>query len=132
MALRTQKHTTDEFGLMPYLSEDGSQECLHIFSVDRYYGLNKKLENDPAETGRCVKGHGGVVYGGRNLRPFIRMASLKASTPAISRMQRRMIPIYGRYCRCDQCRKYEHRLFIPAGKIRLVTTGTKMLEYHAG
>jgi len=37
--------TTDEFGLMPYLSEDGSKN-VYILSVGRYYGLNKQLEND--------------------------------------------------------------------------------------
>lgn len=36
--------TTDEFGLMPYLSEDGSQNA-YILSVSRYIGLNKHLED---------------------------------------------------------------------------------------
>ncbi|MDD6326620.1 MAG: ABC transporter substrate-binding protein [Lachnospiraceae bacterium] len=39
----TKEETTDEFGLMPYLSEDGSQNA-YILSVSRYIGLNKKLE----------------------------------------------------------------------------------------
>lgn len=38
-----EKDTTDEFGLMPYLSEDGSQNVL-VMNVSRYVGLNKKLE----------------------------------------------------------------------------------------
>ena len=33
-----------EFGLMPYLSEDGTQNSL-VLSVSRYYGLNKHLED---------------------------------------------------------------------------------------
>lgn len=36
--------TTDEFGLMPYLSEDGSQNA-YILNVSRYIGLNKHLED---------------------------------------------------------------------------------------
>lgn len=39
----TKEETTDEFGLMPYLSEDGTQN-VYILSVSRYIGLNKKLE----------------------------------------------------------------------------------------
>ncbi len=34
----------DEFGLMPYLSEDGTQNAL-ILNVSRYVGLNKRLED---------------------------------------------------------------------------------------
>ena len=41
--------TTDEFGLMPYLSEDGSQNA-YILSVSRYVGLNKHLEDEGSET----------------------------------------------------------------------------------
>ena len=41
--------TTDEFGLMPYLSEDGSQNA-YILSVSRYVGLNKHLEDEGNET----------------------------------------------------------------------------------
>lgn len=36
--------STDEFGLMPYLSEDGSSNA-YILSVSRYIGLNKHLED---------------------------------------------------------------------------------------
>ena len=36
--------TTDEFGLMPYLSEDGTQNA-YIISTSRYIGLNKHLED---------------------------------------------------------------------------------------
>lgn len=36
--------TTDEFGLMPYLSEDGSQNA-YILNISRYIGLNKHLED---------------------------------------------------------------------------------------
>lgn len=36
--------TTDEFGLMPYLSEDGSKNA-YILNVSRYLGLNKHLQD---------------------------------------------------------------------------------------
>ena len=35
---------TDEFGLMPYLSEDGDQN-VYIMNVSRYVGLSKRLED---------------------------------------------------------------------------------------
>ena len=38
--------TKDQFGLMPYLSEDGSQN-VYILNVTRYHGLSKKLEENP-------------------------------------------------------------------------------------
>ena len=37
------EETEDQFGLMPYLSEDGTQNA-YILNVSRYIGLNKKLE----------------------------------------------------------------------------------------
>ena len=39
----SEEDTDDEFGLMPYLSEDGSSNA-YILNVSRYIGLNKKLE----------------------------------------------------------------------------------------
>lgn len=56
----SEDETTDEFGLMPYLSEDGSQNS-YILNVSRYIGLNKhladagneqKLEDAVAEEGQ--------------------------------------------------------------------------------
>ncbi len=38
------EETTDEFGLMPYLSADGTQNAF-ILQVSRYMGLNKHLED---------------------------------------------------------------------------------------
>ena len=40
----TKEDSDDEFGMMPYLSEDGTQNSL-ILNVSRYVGLNKQLEN---------------------------------------------------------------------------------------
>ena len=44
----TADETTDEFGLMPYLSEDGTQNAF-ILNVSRYIGLNKNLEQEGNE-----------------------------------------------------------------------------------
>ena len=46
--------TTDKFGLMPYLSEDGSRNVF-ILNVNRYYGLNKELENHPEKLEDALK-----------------------------------------------------------------------------
>ena len=43
-----ESETTDEFGLMPFLSEDGSQNA-YVLSVSRYVGLNKHLEDKENE-----------------------------------------------------------------------------------
>ena len=44
----SEDETDDEFGLMPYLSEDGSSNA-YILNVSRYIGLNKNLEEEGNE-----------------------------------------------------------------------------------
>ena len=44
----TKEDSDDEFGLMPYLSQDGTQNAL-ILNIGRYVGMNKKLEEDGNE-----------------------------------------------------------------------------------
>ncbi len=39
---------TDEFSIMPYLSMDGDQNT-YVMTVDRYYGINKKLSEEGNE-----------------------------------------------------------------------------------
>ena len=46
--------TKDQFGLMPYLSEDGSQN-VYILNVARYHGLSKKLEENPQKLEDALK-----------------------------------------------------------------------------
>lgn len=46
--------TEDEFGLMPYISEDGSQNVF-ILNVNRYFGVNKKLEKNPEKLEDALK-----------------------------------------------------------------------------
>ena len=43
-----EEDTDDEFGIMPYLSEDGSSNA-YILNVSRYIGLNKELEEEGNE-----------------------------------------------------------------------------------
>ena len=44
----------DKFGLMPYLSEDGTQNVF-VLKVNRFYGLNKKLEQSPQKLEDALK-----------------------------------------------------------------------------
>lgn len=46
--------TKDKFGLMPYLSEDGSQN-VYILNMERFYGLSKRLEEDPQKLEDALK-----------------------------------------------------------------------------
>ena len=44
----------DKFGLMPFLSEDGTQN-IFVLNVNRFYGLNKKLEQNPQKLEDALK-----------------------------------------------------------------------------
>ena len=44
----------DKFGLMPYLSEDGTRNVF-VLKVNRFYGLNKKLEQNPQKLEDALK-----------------------------------------------------------------------------
>lgn len=44
----------DKFGLVPYLSEDGTQNVF-VLKVNRFYGLNKKLEQNPQKLEDALK-----------------------------------------------------------------------------
>ena len=117
--------TTDEFGLMPYLSEDGSKN-VYILSVGRHYGLNKKLEDDPQKLEDALKVMEvlSTVEGTSSLYPE---ASLKAS----------LLPF--KDAKADDTYYGDIVDAINAGNTApliysgwentLVTTGTKMLEY---
>ena len=117
--------TTDEFGLMPYLSEDGSQN-VYILSVGRYYGLNKKLEDDSQKLEDALKVMEvlSTVEGTSSLYPE---TSLKAS----------LLPF--KDAKADDTYYGDIADAINAGNTApliysgwentLVTTGTKMLEY---
>lgn len=44
----------NKFGLMPFLSEDGTQNVF-VLNVNRFYGLNKKLEQNPQKLEDALK-----------------------------------------------------------------------------
>lgn len=46
--LFSEEETTDEFGLMPFLSEDGTRNTF-VLNVNRYIGINKHLEAEGSE-----------------------------------------------------------------------------------
>ena len=120
--------TTDEFGLMPYLSEDGSKN-VYILSVGRYYGLNKRLEDAPEKLEDALKVMEvlSTVEGTSSLYPE---TSLKAS----------LLPF--KDAKADDTYYGDIAAAINAGNTApliytgwentLVTTGTKMLEYMQG
>ena len=117
--------TTDEFGLMPYLSEDGSKN-VYILSVGRYYGLNKKLENDSQKLKDALKVMEvlSTVEGTSSLYPE---ASLKASLLPF-KDAKADDTYYGDIS--DAINAGNTAPFIYSGwENTLVTTGTKMLEY---
>ena len=117
--------TTDEFGLMPYLSEDGSQN-VYILSVGRYYGLNKKLEDDSQKLEDALKVMEvlSTVEGTSSLYPE---ASLKASLLPFKDAKAEDT-YYGDIA--DAINAGNTAPLIYSGwENTLVTTGTKMLEY---
>lgn len=107
--------TTDKFGLMPYLSEDGSKNVF-ILNVNRFYGLNKKLENDPEKLEDALKVMKvlSTVEGTSALYPD---STLKAGLLPF-KDARQMTPSMQIF-RILSMQGIRHRLFIPDGKIRL-------------
>ena len=117
--------TTDEFGLMPYLSEDGSKN-VYILSVGRYYGLNRKLEDDSQKLEDALKVMEvlSTVEGTSSLYPEV---SLKASLLPF-KDAKADDTYYGDIA--DAINAGNTAPFIYSGwENTLVTTGTKMLEY---
>ena len=51
---RNEDGTGDRYGIIPWLSEDGTSNIL-ITKVPRYYGLNKALENDPKKLENALR-----------------------------------------------------------------------------
>ena len=117
--------TTDEFGLMPYLSEDGSKN-VYILSMGRYYGLNKKLEDDSQKLEDALKVMEvlSTVEGPSSLYTA---ASLKASLLPFKDAKAEDT-YYGDIA--DAINAGNTAPLIYSGwENTLVTTGTKMLEY---
>ena len=117
--------TEDEFGLMPYISEDGSQNVF-ILNVNRYYGVNKKLEKNPEKLEDALK----IM---RVLSTVEGMSSLHADTT----LKSNLLPL--KEAKADATYFKDIAAVIDAGNTAtmiyngwentLVNTGTKMLEY---
>ena len=117
--------TKDQFGLMPYLSEDGSQN-VYILNVTRYHGLSKKLEENPQKLEDALK--------------VMEILSSVEGTTAIydeSKLKSNLLPFkdwnaddtyYGDIA--DEINAGSTAPLIYAGwENTLVTTGNRMLEY---
>ena len=117
--------TTDKFGLMPYLSEDGSKNVF-ILNVNRFYGLNKKLENHPEKLEDALK--------------VMRVLSTVEGTSALypdSTLKAGLLPF--KDAKADDTYYADISDFINAGNTTpfiysgwentIVNTGTKMLEF---
>ena len=117
--------TKDEFGLMPYISEDGSQNVF-ILNVNRYFGVNKKLEKNPEKLEDALK----IM---RVLSTVEGMSSLHADTT----LKSSLLPL--------KCAKADATYFKDIAEVidtgntatmiyngwenTVVNTGTKMLAY---
>ena len=117
--------TMDKFGLMPYLSEDGSKNVF-ILNVNRFYGLNKKLENNPEKLEDALK--------------VMKVLSTVEGTSALypeSTLKAGLLPF--KDAKADDTYYADISDFINAGNTTpfiysgwentIVTTGTKMLEF---
>ena len=81
MALQIQMLQQMNLDLMPYLSEDGSKN-VYILSVGRYYGLNKKLEDDSQKLEDTLKVME-VLSTVEGTASLYSAASLKSQSPSI-------------------------------------------------
>ena len=117
--------TMDKFGLMPYLSEDGSKNVF-ILNVNRFYGLNKKLENNPEKLEDALK--------------VMKVLSTVEGTSALypeSTLKAGLLPF--KDAKADDTYYADISDFINAGNTTpfiysgwentIVNTGTKMLEF---
>ena len=66
----------DKYGLMPFLSEDGTQNVF-VLNVNRFYGLNKKAGAGPPEAGRCAQGDACTFHRCRHQRSAARNGAEK-------------------------------------------------------
>ena len=118
----------DKFGLMPYLSEDGTQNVF-VLNVNRFYGLNKKLEQDPQKLEDALK----------VMRVLSTVAGTSALQPATA-LKSSLLPFKdakadGTYYAdiADALNAGNTAPFIYSGwENTIVTTGLKMLDFIKG
>ncbi len=118
----------DKFGLMPYLSVDGTQNVF-VLKVNRFYGLNKKLEQNPQKLEDALKVMRvlSTVEGSRALIP--------AKTLKSSLLPFKDAKAEGTYYAdvADALNAGNTAPFIYSGwENTIVTTGTKMLDFIKG
>ena len=118
----------DKFGLMPFLSEDGTQNVF-VLNVNRFYGLNKKLEQDPQKLEDALK----------VMRVLSTVAGTSALQPATT-LKSSLLPFKdakadGTYYAdvADALNAGNTAPFIYSGwENTIVTTGLKMLDFMKG
>ena len=118
----------DKYGLMPFLSEDGTQNVF-VLNVNRFYGLNKKLEQDPQKLEDALK----------VMRVLSTVAGTSALQPATA-LKSSLLPFKdakadGTYYAdiADALNAGNTAPFIYSGwENTIVTTGLKMLDFMKG
>ena len=118
----------DKYGLMPFLSEDGTQNVF-VLNVNRFYGLNKKLEQDPQKLEDALK----------VMRVLSTVAGTSALQPATA-LKSSLLPFKdakadGTYYAdiADALNAGNTAPFIYSGwENTIVTTGLKMLDFIKG
>ena len=115
-------------GMMPFLSEDGTQNVF-VLNVNRFYGLNKKLEQDPQKLEDALK----------VMRVLSTVAGTSALQPATT-LKSSLLPFKdakadGTYYAdvADALNAGNTAPFIYSGwENTIVTTGLKMLDFMKG
>ena len=118
----------DKYGLMPFLSEDGTQNVF-VLNVNRFYGLNKKLEQNPQKLEDALK----------VMRVLSTVAGTSALQPATA-LKSSLLPFKdakadGTYYAdiADALNAGNTAPFIYSGwENTIVTTGLKMLDFMKG
>ena len=118
----------DKFGLMPFLSEDGTQNVF-VLNVNRFYGLNKKLKQNPQKLEDALK----------VMRVLSTVAGTSALQPATA-LKSSLLPFKGAKADgtyyadvADALNAGNTAPFIYSGwENTIVTTGLKMLDFIKG
>ena len=118
----------DKFGLMPFLSEDGTQNVF-VLNVNRFYGLNKKLKQNPQKLEDALK----------VMRVLSTVAGTSALQPATA-LKSSLLPFKGAKADgtyyadiADTLNAGNTAPFIYSGwENTFVTTGLKMLDFMKG
>ena len=120
--------SADKFGLMPFLSEDGTQNVF-VLNVNRFYGLNKKLEQTPQKLEDALK----------VMRVLSTVAGTSALQPATA-LKSSLLPFKDAKADGTYYADIANALnagntvpFIYSGwENTIVSTGTKMLDFMKG